>query len=369
MLAAAVPDEIGNGEHLACQLRADGKAHVLAVHARRNGERLGVLNAEFIRHALAQRLAVRHTVQRPGLKAVAPVYERAGLVRRVAAEKVAHGEQGMGERTVGERGDVGCHTDQIRAALSGEQRAVGERHNAVPVGRGGEIFPRADRSGAVFGMGKHDGKPVGGKGARTFAVEADAVVRIVVLHGVPCALVLPDVVEHRLHAAGRGVGVPGEIDRDRCGLPLRQSHGVAAAGEDLHIVGGETVAVGIRLRAHLRGNILAEIVAVEAFAGIVQPDGEREHFGQTLRGVRHAFAVRLRGILAEGAPIRGVKRQNVPECERFHGKTARVGGERARAQQRNKQQYGDGCGKNTICGGSACGFHDRLPRSWSELVA
>ena len=203
-------------------------------------------------------------------------------------------------------------------------------------------------------MGERHGKSVGGKRAGAFAVEADAVVRIIVLHGIPHTLILPDVVEHRLHAAGRGgVGVPGEIDRDRRGLPLRQRHGVAAVGEDLHVVGGKTVGVGIRLRAHLRGNVLAEIIAVEPFAGVVQSDGEREHLGQTLRGVRHAIAVRLRGVLAEGVPVCGVKRQNVPECERFHGKTVRAGGKRVSAQQRNKQQCDDCCGKDTIYGGSA----------------
>ena len=108
-----------------------------------------------------------------------------------------------------------------------------------------------------------------------------------------------------------------------------------------------------RLRAHLRGNVLAEIIAVEPFAGVVQSDGEREHLGQTLRGVRHAIAVRLRGVLAEGIPVCGVKRQNVPECERFHGKTVRAGGKRVSAQQRNKQQCDDCCGKDTIYGGSA----------------
>ena len=255
-------------------------------------------------------------------------------------------------------------------ALSGKQRAAGERHDAVPVGRGGEIFPCADGGGAVFGVGERHGEAVGREDTGALAVEADAVIGIIILHGVPCALILPDIVEHRLHAAGRGgIGVPGKIDRDRRGLSLRQRYGVAAVGKDLHIVGGETVGVGIRLRAHLRGDVLAEIVAVEPFAGIVEPHGEREHLGQVLRGVRHAPAVRLRGVLAEGVPIRGVKRQNVPERERFHGETVRVGGKRVHAQERNKQQRGGCCGKNTIYGRSACGFHGRLPRSSSELVA
>ena len=354
MLTAAVPDEIGNGELLARQLGADGKPRVLAAHPCRDGERLGILHAKFVRHALAQRFAVRYAVERPGLKAVALVDERAGLIRCIAAEKVAHGEQRMGERPGGESRNIVRHADQVRAALSGEKRAVSERRSAVSVGHGGKVFPRADGGSAVFGVGERHGKSVGGKRAGAFAVEADAVVRIIVLHGIPHALILPDVVEHRLHAAGRGgVGVPGEIDRDRRGLPLRQRHGVAAVGEDLHVVGGKTVGVGIRLRAHLRGNVLAEIIAVEPFAGVVQSDGEREHLGQTLRGVRHAIAVRLRGVLAEGVPVCGVKRQNVPECERFHGKTVRAGGKRVSAQQRNKQQCDDCCGKDTIYGGSA----------------
>ena len=136
----------------------------------------------------------------------------------------------------------------------------------------------------------------------------------------------------RFHAAGRGgVGVSGEIDRNGRGLPLRKRRGVAAAGKDLHVVGGEPVGVGIRLGPHLRGNVLAEIIAVEPFAGVVQSDGEREHLGQTLRGVRHALAIRLRGVFAEGVSICGVKRQNVPEGERFHGKTVAAGGERVHA--------------------------------------
>ena len=332
MLTAAVPDKIGNGKFLARQLGADDESHIFAARSRRNGKSLGVLHTKFVRHTFAQRLAVRHTMHRSGLKTVALVNERTGLVRCVAAEKIAHGEQRMGERTVGERGEVRRHAEEVGAALSDKQRAAGERHNAVPVGHGGEIFPCADGGSAVFGVGECDGKSVRGERAGALAVEADAVIRIIVFYGVPYALVLPDVMEHRLYTAGRGsVGVPGKIDRDRCGLSLRQRHGVAAVGQNFHIVGGKTVGIGVRLRAHLRGDVFAEVVAVEPFAGVVQPDGECEQLSQTLRGVRYALAVRLRGVLAEGVPVGGIKRQDVAEGERFHGKTVRIGGKRVPA--------------------------------------